>query len=212
MLIHGWKFYNELLISGNQGMETIKDKLEQEKLSTGIKEVYSEIEFLRRRLDRLINLLALLKEKYHNRLKGLYAQLSDIDSQQWELRSLTKQLKGNKEKQSIINEQIASLERRKKTLLGVIKQISGYKKSSNAQVATIEEEQEIISQRIHDLEQTLELVEQAELSKKELEIVVQRIHAKKGLLEEHVLDLSKRTIDLLFDFYIPPRNNKRFKL
>ncbi len=200
-------------------MATIRETLrqervlaEQEELSTGIKEVHSEVEFLRRRLDRLAKLQSLLKEKYHSRLKNLSTQLSDIDLQQWELRSLARQLKGNKEKQSIIKEQIASLERRKKTLLGVIKQIAGYKKSSNAQVAAIEEEQEILSQRIHDLEQTLELVEQAELNKKELEIVVQRIYAKRGLLEEHVLDLSKRTIDLLFDFYIPPRRNKRFKL
>jgi len=200
-------------------METIRETLrqervlaEQEELPTGIKEAHTEVEFLRRRLDRLAKLQSLLKEKYHSRLKSLSTQLSDIDLQQWELRSLTKQLKGNKERQSIIKEQIASLERRKKTLLGIIKQISGYKKSSNAQVAVIEEEQEILSQRIHDMEHTLELVEQAGLSKKELEIVVQRIYAKKGLLEEHALDLSKRTIDLLFDFYIPPRRNKRFKL
>jgi len=200
-------------------METIRETLrqervlaEQEELPTGIKEAHTEVEFLRRRLDRLAKLQSLLKEKYHSRLKSLSTQLSDIDLQQWELRSLTKQLKGNKERQSIIKEQIASLERRKKTLLGIIKQISGYKKSSNAQVAVIEEEQEILSQRIHDMEHTLELVEQAGLSKKELEIVVQRIYAKKGLLEEHALDLSKRTIDLLFDFYIPPRSNRRFKL
>ncbi len=200
-------------------METIRETLrqeqvpaEQEELSTGIKEVHSEIKFLRRRLDRLAKLQSLLKEKYHRRLDSLSTQLSNIDLQQWELRSLARQLKGNKEKQSIIKEQITSLERRKKTLLGVIRQIAGYKKSSNAQVEAIEEEQEILSQRIHDLENTLELVEQAELTKKELEIVSQRIYAKKGLLEEHVLDLSKRTIDLLFDFYIPPRSNKRFKL
>jgi chromosome segregation ATPase len=200
-------------------METIRETLrqegilvEQEESSTGIKEAHSEVEFLRRRLDRLAKLLSLLKEKYHNRLDSLSTQISDIDIQQWELRSLTKQLKGNKEKQSIVKEQLASMERRKKTLLGVIKQIAGYKKSSNAQVEAIEEEREILSQRIHDLENTLELVEQAELNKKEMEIVVQRIYAKKGWLEEHTLDLSKRTIDLLFDFYIPPRSNKRFKL
>jgi chromosome segregation ATPase len=145
-------------------------------------------------------------------LKSLSTQLSDIDIQQWELKSLTRQLKGNKERQSIIKEQIASLERRKKTLLGVIKQIERYKKSSSAQVAAIEEEQEILSQRIHDLEHMLELVEQAGLNRKELESVVQRIYVKKGLLEEHALDLSKRTIDLLFEFYIPPRSNKRLKL
>jgi len=200
-------------------MESIRDTLgqehilaEQEELPTGIKEAHSEIGFLRRRLDRLAKLLSLLKEKYHNRLDSLSTQISDLDLQQWELRSMAKQLKGNKEKQSIVKEQLASLERRKKTLIGVARQIAGYRKSSNAQVAAIEEEQEILSQRIHDLEQTLELVEQAELNKKEMEIVVQRIHAKKGWLEEHALDLSKRTIDLLFDFYIPPRRNRRFKL
>jgi chromosome segregation ATPase len=200
-------------------METIRETLrqeqvlaEQEELSTGIKEAHSEIEFLRRRLDRLVKLQSLLKEKYHSRLDSLSTQLRDIDIQQWELRNLTRQLKRNKKKQSLIKEQIASLERRKKTLLEVIKQIAGYKKSSDVQVAAIEEEQEILSQRIHDVEHMLELVEQAELNKKEWEIVVQRIHATKRLLEEHETDLSKRTIDLLFEFYIPPRSNKRLKL
>ena len=200
-------------------METIRETLrqegvlaEQEEPSTGIKEAHGEIEFLRRRLDRLAKLLSLLKEKYHNRLDSLSTQISDIDIQQWELRSLAKQLKGNKEKQSIVKEQMASMERRKKTLVGVARQIAGYRRSSNTQVEAIEEEREILSQRIHDLEQTLELVEQAELSKKELEIIVQRIHSKKGWLEEHALDLSKRTLDLLFDFYIPPRRDRRFKL
>jgi predicted nucleic acid-binding Zn-ribbon protein len=200
-------------------METIRETMrqerilaEQEELSTGIKEARSEIEFLRRRLDRLAKLQSLLKEKYHSRLDSLSTQLSDIDIQQRELKSLTKQLKRNRYRQSIIKEQIASLERRKKTLLGVARQIAGYKKPSNAQVAAIEEEQEILSQRIHDLEHTLELVEQTELNKKELEIVIQRIHAKKGWLEEHALDLSKRTIDLLFDFYISPKSNRRLKL
>ncbi len=200
-------------------METIRETLrqegvlaEQEEPSTGIKEAHSEIEFLRRRLDRLAKLLSLLKEKYHNRLDSLSTQTSDIDIQQWELRNLAKQLKGNKEKQSIVKEQMVSMEKRKKTLIGVARQIAGYRKSSNAQVESIEEEREILSQRIRDLEQTLELVEQAELSRKELDIVVQRIHSKKGWLEEHALDLSKRTLDLLFDFYIPPRRNRRFKL
>jgi predicted CopG family antitoxin len=200
-------------------METIRETLrqeqvlaEQEELSTGIKEAHSEIEFLRRRLDRLVKLQSLLKEKYHSRLDSLSTQLRDIDIQQWELRNLTRQLKRNKKKQSLIKEQIASLERRKKTLLEVIRQIAGSQKSSDVQVAAIEEEQEILSQRIHDVEHMLELVEQAELNKKEWEIVVQRIHATKRLLEEHETDLSKRTIDLLFEFYIPPRSNKRLKL
>jgi hypothetical protein len=200
-------------------METIREALqqegvlaEQEEPSTGAKEAHSEIEFLRRRLDRLAKLLSLLKEKYHNRLDSLSTQIGDIDIQQWELRSLAKQLKGNKEKQSIVKEQMASMERRKKTLIGVARQIAGYRKSSNAQIEAIEEEMEILSQGIRDLEQTLELVQQAELNRKELDTVVQRIHSKKGWLEEHALDLSKRTLDLLFDFYVPPRRNKRFKL
>jgi chromosome segregation ATPase len=185
---------------------------EQEELSTRIKEAHSEIEFLRRRLERLAKLQSLLKDKYHSKLDSLSTRLSNIDLQEWELENLAKQLKGNKERQSVIKEQIGSLERRKKTLLAVIRQIAGYKKSSNARVEAIEEEQEILSERIHDLESTLELVEQAELNEKELEIVVQRIYARKGLLEEHTLDLTKRTIDLLFDFYIPPKSNRRLKL
>jgi chromosome segregation ATPase len=200
-------------------METIREApqqegvlAEQEESSIGIEAVHGEIEFLRRRLDRLAKLLSLLKEKYHNRLDNLSTQVSDIDIQQWELRSLAKQLRGNKEKQSIVKEQMASMERRRKTLIGVARQIAGYRKSSNAQIEAIEEEREILSQRIRDLEQTLELVQQAELNKKELDTVVQRIHSKKGWLEEHALDLSKRTLDLLFDFYIPPKRSNRFKL
>jgi chromosome segregation ATPase len=193
-------------------METIRETLQQGETLTGIREAHSEIEFLRRRLDRLAKLLSLLKEKYHKRLDSLSTEISDIDIQQWELKNLAKQLKGNKEKQSIVREQMASTERRKKTLNGVARQIAGYRRSSSAQVEAIEDEREILSQRIHDLEQTLELVEQAELSKKEMDVVVQRIHSKRGWLEEHTLDLSKRTLDLLFDFYIPPRRSKRFKL
>ncbi len=200
-------------------METIRETLSEERVlaeqdepSAGIREAHGEIEFLRRRLDRLAKLLSLLKEKYHNRLDSLSTQISDIDIQQWELRSLAKQLKGNKEKQSIVREQMATLEKRKKTLTGVARQIAGYRRSSGAQAEAIEEEREILSQRIRDLEQTLELVEQADLNKKEMEVAVQRIHSKKGWLEEHALDLSKRTLDLLFDFYIPPRRSKRFKL
>src|SRR4030065_1709125 len=173
-------------------METIRETLrqeevlaEQEEPSTGIKEAHSEIEFLRRRLDRLAKLLSLLKEKYHNRLDSLSTQISDIDIQQWELRSLAKQLKGNKEKQSIVKEQMVSMEKRKKTLIGVARQIAGYRKVTNSKVESIEEEREILSQRIRDLEQTLELAEQAELSRKALDIVVQRIHSKKGWVGEH---------------------------
>lgn len=200
-------------------METIRGTLRQEvglaeheESSAGIKEAHGGIEFLRRRLDRLARLQSLLKEKYYKRLDTLSTQISDIDLQECELRSLAKQLKKNKEKQSIVKEQIANMEKRKKTLIKVARQIAGYRKSITAQVEAIEEEQEVLSQRICDLEQTLELVQQAELNGKELEIVIQRIYAKKGWLEEHTLDLTKRTIDLLFDFYVPPRQNNRFKL
>ena len=200
-------------------METIRETLRQEGLltergepPTGIEAARSEIEFLRRRLDRLAKLLSLFKEKHHNRLDGLSTQISDIDIQQWELRSLARQLKGHKEKESIVKEQVAGMERRKKTLVEVSRQVTEYGKSTNARAEAIEEEREILSQRIHDLEQTLEVVEQAELSRKELDLVVQRIHGKKGWLEEHALELSKRTIDLLFDFYVPPKRTKRFKL
>lgn len=200
-------------------METMKRTIiqeqflaEQEELSGKIKEARSEMEFLRRRLNRLAKLQSLLKEKYHSRLEDLSTQLSDIDKQQWELKSLAKQLKRNKERRSIIKRQLTSLERRKKTIRDAIKQVAGYEKSSNAQVEIIEEEQEVLTQRLHDLEHLLELAEQAELNKKELDIVSQRVRATQGLLKEHEVDLSRRTIDLLFEFYVPPKNNRRLKL
>ena len=200
-------------------MATIRETLrqervpaEQEKLSTSIKEARSDISFLHRRLDRLTKLQSLLKEKYRSRLESFFIQLSGIDRQQWELKSLSKPLERNRERRAIIKEEMASLERRKKTIREAIMQITGYEKSSNTRAEIIREEQEILSQRLQDLEQMLELAGKAELNKKEWEIVSQRIDVIKRSLEEHETDLSRRTIDLLFEFYIPPRNNKRLKL
>jgi len=183
----------------------------QEELSTRIEEVRTDIEFLSRRLERLAKLQSLLKEKYHKRLEALFDQLDSVDKQQCELKSLAEQLKKNKERRKILKKQVIGLKRRKKTIRGAIKQIEGYEKSSNSQVEVIDEEQEVLSLRIHDLMQMLDLAEQAELNGKELELICGRVYATKGLLEEHEINLRKRTIDLLFEFYIPPRNNRKFK-
>ena len=183
----------------------------QEELSTTIKEVRTDIEFLSRRLERLAKLQSLLKEKYHKRLEALFDQLDSVDKQQCELKSLAEQLKKNKERRKILKKQVIGLKRRKKTIRGAIKQVEGYEKSSNSQVEVIDEEREVLSQRIHDLMQMLDLAEQAELNGKELELICGRVYATKGLLEEHEINLRKRTIDLLFEFYIPPRNNRKFK-
>ncbi len=183
----------------------------QEELSTRIEEVRKDIEFLGRRLERLAKLQLLLKEKYHRRLEALFDQLDSVDKQQCELKSLAGQLKKNKERREILKKQVLGLKRRKETIRGTIKQVKGYEKSSNAQVEVIDEEQEVLSQRVHDLMQMLDLAEQAELNGKELELICGRIYATKGLLEEHEINLRKRTIDLLFEFYIPPRKNRKFK-
>lgn len=183
----------------------------QEELSTRIEEVRTDIEFLSRRLERLAKLQSLLKEKYHKRLEALFDQLDSVDKQQCELKSLAEQLKKNKERRKILKKQVIGLKRRKKTIRGAIKQVEGYEKSSNSQVEVIDEEREVLSQRIHDLMQMLDLAEQAELNGKELELICGRVYATKALLEEHEINLRKRTIDLLFEFYIPPRNNRKFK-
>lgn len=185
---------------------------EEEGFSTRIQEAYRDIVFLRRRLDRLAKLQALLKEKYRNRLSSLFDEVSGIEREQWELRSLAKQLKRNRDRRVVIGRQIASLERRKRTVREAIKQVAGYERSSNAQVDIIEEEREVLCQRIHDMEQILELAKQAELSRHEVDAVAQRVQATQRLLQDHEADLSKRTIDLLFEFYVPPRNNKRTRL
>lgn len=197
-------------------MDTVKEAILGERLVAGreelagkVQEAQSEIAFLRRRLNRLAKLQSLLKEKYYSRLESLSSELNDIERQQYELKSLEKQTRSNKVRRSIIRREIGSLERRKKTIGEAIKQVTGYEKSSNSQAVLIEEEQEVLAQRVHDLEQVLELAGQAELNKKELDIVSRRVNATQALLREQEMDLSKRTIDLLFEFYIPPKNNKR---
>jgi len=199
-------------------METIREAVEQERVftehdpsSARVAQAHSDIAFLRRRLARLTKLQSLLKQKYHSRLASLSQQIVHIEGQQWELKNLSSHVKKNRERQLRIREDLASLDRRRKTIREAVKQIERYRESSNAQIRVIEEEQEILSQRIQDLEHMLEIIEQAELDKKELDIVSQRMSVTRGMLEEHASDLSKRTIDLLFEFYIPPRNYRRFR-
>jgi hypothetical protein len=192
-------------------METIRETLEQEELATAIGQARSEIAFLRRRLDRLAKLQALVKEKYRSRLEALFIQLEGVDRQQWELKSLARQLERSKEERSAIREQMANFERRKKTICQAIRQMKGYEKSSSARGAVVEEEREILCQRVQDLEHMVELAEKAELDRREWEIVSQRIYATKRLLEEQEIDLSRKTVDLLFEFYIPPGKTKALR-
>ncbi len=196
-------------------METIDSVINQEQVSSERREPLSkiegirgEVEFFSRRLDRLAKLEILLEEKYHKKLGVLNDQFNKADGYQGELKSLAKQLKRNKERRLILKKQISDLEKHKKTIRETMKQVAGYEKSSNKQIELIKDEQEVLCQRVQDLMQMLELAEQAELSEKELEIVCQRVCATRRLLEEYEMDLRKRTIDLLFEFYIPPKNGK----
>ena len=198
-------------------METIDRVVEQEQVSaeqkepsSRIEEIHRDIEFFARRLDRLVELETLLNGKYHKKLKDLLDQFNRVEGYQSEIKSLSKQLKKNKERRSILKKQISDLEKQKKIRQSTWQQVAGYEKSSSKQIEVIREEWEVLCQRVQDLMQMLELAEQAELSGKEFDIVCQRVYASKALLEEHEIDLRKRTIDLLFEFYIPPRN-RRFK-
>lgn len=185
---------------------------QQQRVYSRIRDARNELVVLRRRLERLAKLQSLLKEKYRSRLADLYAELSSIDKQKRELTGLAKQLKGHRERRSTVKRQIASLDRREKLIGQAIKQVIGYERSSNTQVESMEDEQEILAQRIGDLEHVLELAEQAELNGSELDIVAQRVSTTQNLLKEYEMDLSKRTIDLLFEFYIPPHTTRRPRL
>ena len=184
---------------------------EEERLAARLAGPHAEAAFLRRRLDRLTRLQLLLKQKYQSRLAGLSQQIDEIERQQWELTNLGRQIKKSRERQASVREQMASLARRKKTIEGAVRQIERYRQSSSAQVRVIEEEQEVLSQRIQDMEQTLELIGQAELDSKELDTVIQRMGVTRAILEEQVSELSKRSIDLLFEFYVPPRQSRWFR-
>ena len=194
-------------------METIDRIIEQERVSTEqreslskVEEIRRDVDFFGRRLDRLAQMETLLKGKYRKKLDALNDQFNRVDGYQNELKSLAEQLKKNKERRLILKKQISDLEKHKKIIRATMKQVTGYEKSSGKQIKVIGEEREVLCQRVQDLMQMLELTEQAELSEKELETVCQRVYATKRLLEEYEIDLRKRTIDLLFEFYIPPKN------
>ena len=189
--------------------------IEQEQVSAGqrgplskVEEIRTDVEFFDRRLSRLAKLETFLEGKYRKKLEVLNDQLNRADGYQGELKSLAKQLKKNKKRQAILKKQISDLEKHKKIIRKTMKQVTGYEKSSSKQIEVIKEEREVLCQRVQDLMQMLRLAEQAELSEKELEIVCQRVCATKRLLEECEMDLRKRTVDLLFEFYIPPRNRR----
>jgi chromosome segregation ATPase len=193
-------------------METIEElrgqgqvTVEQAELLGRIEEIRADIEFFARRVGWLEKLETLLKEKYRKKLAVLNDQFNRAAGYQGELKSLAKQLKKNKERQLILKKQMSDLEKRKKIIRQAMKQVTGYEKSSSRQIEAISEERDVLSQRVHDLMQLLELAEQAELSEQELEAICQRVCATKGLLEEHETDLRKRTIDLLFESYVPPK-------
>ena len=194
-------------------METIEETIGQEQVSIEQGELRSKVEELRRgvesfnrRPERLARLETLPREKYHKKLEALHDEFKRTDGYQGELKSLAKQLKKNKERRPIFKRQIADLKKHKKIIRQTMKQVTGYEKSSSEQIGVIREEREILSRQVHDLLQMLGLAEQAELSEEELGIVCQRVYARKKLLEEHEIDLRKRTIDLLFESYLPPKN------
>lgn len=167
-----------------------------------------DVEFFARRLDRLAKLETVLEEKYCNKLEILNDEFNEADRYQGELKSLAKELKKNKERRAILKKQIADLEKHKKIIRRTMKQVTGYEKSSSEKIEVIRGEREVLWQRVQDLMQMLDLAEQTELSEKELDTVCQRVGATKRLLEELEMDLRNRTVDLLFECYIPRRDKK----
>ncbi|HUS04620.1 MAG TPA: hypothetical protein VMY79_03755 [Dehalococcoidia bacterium] len=186
----------------------IEQGSEHRETPSDIEKLRREVESFSRQLALLEKMETLLKQKYYKRLENLIGQFDRTDKYQGELKSLAKQLKKNKQRQSIIKEQIQDLEKHKKIIRQVMKQVTGYEKSSGAQIDILKTEREVLCQRGQDLMQLLQLAEQTELTAQEIKTVCQRVRATEELLEEIEADLRKRTIDLLFEFYIPPKNKK----
>ena len=180
---------------------------EQKEAPSDIEELRKDVESFSRQLDRLRKLEDLFERKYRKKSDDLIDQFNRANGYQNELKGLAKQLKRNKERQSTLGKQICDLERHKKIIRETMKQVARYEKSSSEQMDALKAEREVLCQRVQDLMQMLEIAEQAELSEKEWEIVCQRVCATRELLEECGMDIRKRTIDLLFEFYIAPKNN-----
>ena len=189
---------DRIIEQGSEHRETLSD----------IEKLRREVESFSRQLALLEKMEILLKQRYYKRLENLIGQFDRTDKYQGELKSLAKQLKKNKQRQSILKEQIQDLEKHKKIIRQAMKQVTGYEKSSGAQIDILKTEREVLCQRVQDLMQLLQLAEQAELTAQEIKTVCQRVRATEELLEEIEADLRKRTIDLLFEFYIPSKNKK----
>ncbi len=177
----------------------------REKIPSATAKLRGEVESFNRQLDRLSELETFLKEKYRKKLDNLTAQLNSAEGTQSELKVLVKELNRDKEMRSTLDKKIIDLKKSKEILRQTIKQVKKYKETSDKQIDILKTEREALYLRIQELVELLDLAEQTELTEKELNTICQRIYTRKELLAEIEIGLRKRTIDLLFESYIPPR-------
>jgi chromosome segregation ATPase len=194
-------------------MDAIEKIIEQEQsvsrreVSTVIENLRTEIDAFSDQLDRLAKMEQFLQQKHIKKIEKLVTSLSALELERQELKSLSKELGKNRDMRAIIHSKIRALEHNKEHIQLMVKDVRKYSKSCDEQVKYINTERESLNLRVEDLKQLIDIAESTELTDKELNMICQRINARKKLLAEIQSNLRKRTIDLLFEGSSPPINN-----
>ena len=114
----------------------------QAEIPSTIAKLRKEVESFGRRLDRLGKMETSIREKYRKKLDNLIGQLNRAEEDQSELKILVKELKNDKETRSTLDKRILDLENHKKIIRQTMKQVIGYKKTSDELIDKLKTERE----------------------------------------------------------------------
>jgi chromosome segregation ATPase len=184
-----------------------EQSISQREIPSVIENLRVEIDAFSDQLDRLAKMEQFLQQKHVKKIEKLVTRLSAIELERQELKLLSRELGKNGDMRAIIDSKIGALEHNKKQIQSMVKDVRKYSKSCDEQVKFIKTERESLNIRVEDLKQLIDIAESTELTDKELNMIYQRINARKKLLAEIQSNLRKRTIDLLFEGSSPPVNN-----
>ena len=159
----------------------------------------SELEILLERLARLEKLEMLIKGRNNRKQESFLNQLKQIVDLKEEFNNLIGQVgKADRSRYELIEKQISELEDRENTLRDAIRQAEKDNRVLRQQVESVGAARKTLQQRTDDVMEIIELAEQAELNRQEIETICERALVIKRVVEEEEQALRQRSIDLLF--------------
>lgn len=173
---------------------------EQEEALVFLVEVRNELEIFLHRLRKLEHLEKLILNKSLKKQEEHFSEFKWIAQRQEELRPLARHLRrGDKERYKDIQGEIAELRKRKRSLQSTVRRVEKGRKSLQRHIELVKKEREILYQRADDLLGIIEVAEQSELTRKEVEVTCDRVISVKCSLEVQEKAVRDRILDLLFE-------------